>query len=627
MNIGWEDRARSVVRWIARYRAFAVLVVAICVIVALPTSGRGGGSGVSSGTAGAGSAGVRAPAGAASSTGAQDGGTGGIPAPAGAVSSAAGLPSASEVGTGATGGGGTSGGAPPQAATAAPGGAGMDSPAALAAPNCDPATKRVRLPAQYAPPCVVPWPGTADNGGTTSPGVSGKAITVVVILDDTASNQEQASAQAYEQAAAVYAHVDQLWGRKVNLVFFEQGNGSAGGDPDEVQQNALALEAENYHPFAVITIGYPTLEHNLVNHRIVTLANTVGIEDAQAANGYLWATELGASEAGIYTAADYVQKRLLGRPAQWAGDATYRAKTRTFGLIYPDNADPKVFNQYFASKGIHLVDEEPYAVNNLADAAEQWSTITARLHSDGVTTVLDGVDAINNVQLTDQAANQLYDPEWFMLGLNGIDVSTFARLDNQSEWSHAFGVGQVAPQPRDGGWGQKLWNWYYGPGTAWPTSCCGIAGPRGMMGQLSMLFSGIQLAGPELTPQSFAQALFSDPPAGGAACGCVTLEQVSFGRWGGAPPGFTDYHAFDDFTELYWDPNAVGPDEVTGAEGKGMYRYLDGGRRYALGTWPVGPPAAFNPAGTITLNDLATAPSRDRPPQYPCSGCPSGAGG
>ena len=148
-----------------------------------------------------------------------------------------------------------------------------------------------------------------------------------------------------------------------------------------------------------------------------------------------------------------------------------------------------------------------------------------------------------------------------------------------------------------------------------------------MMGQLSMLYEGIQLAGPALTPASFTQGLFSDPPAGGAACGCVTLEQVSFGHWGGVPPGLTDYYAFDDFVELWWDPSAVGPDEVTGAEGKGMYRYVAAGKRYALGTWPTGPPAAFDPRGTMTLNELATAPAPDRPPTYACAGCPGGAAG
>lgn len=53
-------------------------------------------------------------------------------------------------------------------------------------------------------------------------------------------------------------------------------------------------------------------------------------------------------------------------------------------------------------------------------------------------------------------------------------------------------------------------------------------------------------------------------------------------------------------TELWWDPNASGPDEIQ-RQGKGLYRYTDGGKRYLPGKWPKQPSTALDPAGMVTI--------------------------
>ena len=45
-----------------------------------------------------------------------------------------------------------------------------------------------------------------------------------------------------------------------------------------------------------------------------------------------------------------------------------------------------------------------------------------------------------------------------------------------------------------------------------------------------------------------------------------------------------DYYGIDDFTEVWWDPTATGPDEIR-KEGTGMCRFVDGGKRYLPGEW------------------------------------------
>ena len=67
-------------------------------------------------------------------------------------------------------------------------------------------------------------------------------------------------------------------------------------------------------------------------------------------------------------------------------------------------------------------------------------------------------------------------------------------------------------------------------------------------------------------------------------------------------------------TELWWDATTTGPDE-SGSGGVGMYRYVDGGRRYFPGQQPAAETAAFNRSGTVTVYD--EPPPSDTPPSYP----------
>ena len=41
----------------------------------------------------------------------------------------------------------------------------------------------------------------------------------------------------------------------------------------------------------------------------------------------------------------------------------------------------------------------------------------------------------------------------------------------------------------------------------------------------------------------------------------------------------------DDQTEVWWDADAEGVDE-TGKDAKGLWTYVDGGKRYLPGEWP-----------------------------------------
>ena len=64
-------------------------------------------------------------------------------------------------------------------------------------------------------------------------------------------------------------------------------------------------------------------------------------------------------------------------------------------------------------------------------------------------------------------------------------------------------------------------------------------------------------------------------------------------------------------TEIFWDPQAVGEDEV-GNRAPGMYRYVAGGKRYLPGQHPTTEPNVFKNEGAADrVRELARS-SRSR---------------
>jgi len=89
--------------------------------------------------------------------------------------------------------------------------------------------------------------------------------------------------------------------------------------------------------------------------------------------------------------------------------------------------------------------------------------------------------------------------------------------------------------------------------------------------QFYMLALGIQMAGPNLTPETFERGMFAYPGGSGPR-----------GYWHFAPG---DYTTTDDFREIWWDPN-----RISGQNNKqGAWAQLGGGKRYSPSTVPRGP--------------------------------------
>lgn len=605
---------------LARYRPYLVLVACVLVVVLLP-SVRHAATGASPWVSAAGSGTTRAgvgPAGAGTANGVSGqesssalSGTGSGGADAGSLPTGG---PASQPGTAGPSSGGTASGQ-----VTAPTGAGIGTASALAAADCDRSRGRIRISFIYAPPCVVPWPKGADNGGATSAGVTGDTIKIVGIYAGQTAAQNQQEAASWADYVTMFEHLFRTWGRHVETVYYTPTG------TDDASQHADAIAIADMHPFAAIGLGelnQDTLAADLAARHIVVCCYTaITLARAKSLAPYLWGSILPSPEGYELNFAQYVCQRLLGYKAQWAGEADYQIEPRKFGLLYPDTWDLGVFQSAFSKCGGKLTDSYVYAYESSQYAAyqERAQTVVTHMKADGVTTVLDAGGLVFDPITTKTATSQEWFPEWVMAGTGGQDLDVVGRLDDQTQWRHAFGlasfpVGGDPPLPLD-----YLYHWYWGSNRGTDNSTVAEAA--------NLLYWGIHDAGPALTPFSFRDGLFALPPSGGAATGGVMSEQVSFGNHGYWP--WADYNQGDDFAEVWWDPTAQGKDVLTCstgacAEGVGKYRYMNGGQRHTALGWPKGQPAFFNTAGTALW--YTSYQPGDAPPPYPCVGCPSQTG-
>jgi hypothetical protein len=309
---------------------------------------------------------------------------------------------------------------------------------------------------------------------------------------------------------------------------------------------------------------------------------------------YAWGALMSSTQGYVHRA-DYITERLAGQPAEFAGDEELASQEREFAVVYYETTDGAYeagidfFEERLAEGGVELADRIPYVLD-LARAQEDATTIVARLKDAGVTSVIFAGDPAFPVYLTDAATQQDYRPEWIVTGSTGTDTATAARLYDQEQWAHAFGISfnpvRVDPDVADAEDTEtNLAAWFHGEElSSYPN-----------IFDFGRLFVGIQLAGPELTPETFRDGLFSFEPTSGHP----TTYAVSFGD--GTWP-FVDYTAADDVTEVWWDPDATGEDEV-GNDGQGLYRYAEEGRRYLPGELAESTATPFDEAGTVTLLD------------------------
>lgn len=497
--------------------------------------------------------------------------------------------------------------------------------------RCDPDTGRIMLPSVYAVPCVPAW--TGDNGGATSKGVTAEEIVVAYYVPgpqdllglaeslgvfDDASMRTKLLEDLVAMANATY----QTYGRRVVIKAF-QGTGD-GKNPAQARADARRV-AEDLGAFA--SIGGPTqslaYQEELARRGVLCLACSPSAPDSlyQELAPYSWAV-LASPDQILQGVLDFGVANLFGRPAVHAGDPAFRDRTRTIGVVHYDQ-DPPIYDDLTArltERYEAMGAEADLILSYLLDTnttAQQAQGIVGRLKADQITTVVFAGDPFMLMDLVNAAGRQDYRPEWVITGTVFTDTTAVGRLIvDQEQWAHAFGASSSpargAPEQSET-W--RLYKWFHGKDPEARKSLQ-VTGPV-----VQLLFTGIHLAGPDLTPETFAGGMFRYPPSGGGP----TTPQISYGDHGIFDQ--LDFVGIDDFTVVWWDPDLVGPSEQQ-VEGPGMWRYPLGGRRFLMAD-----PAEMDDG--LLFQDLPDSPGvlteipeSDRTPDYPPPpGAPAATGG
>jgi len=484
-------------------------------------------------------------------------------------------------------------------------------------PNCDTDRGLVAIPTIYAAPCVEPFEG--DNGGATATGVTEDEILVVRYETDPAVDPIGASlvratgvetnpATAFDTAenfAAIFGEYYETYGRTVR---FEEFLGSGPSDDEEAARSD-AIKIADKKPFAVI--GGPLQSSSVFASElakagvvcVATCAQSLPDEVTEPYQGLLFQTGPTPNQAAAM-AGELISKMAGPGPAELAGDPALQEADRRYALVHYNTeagthtAVAEALGDSLADNGIELSADIEYILDPAA-IQEDARTLIARLESEEITTVVFYGDPLMPKALTDEATIQDYRPEWILGPSLLADTAVFGRSFDQTQWGNGFGIGLTPLRGEDevaDAW--ILHDWAYGqepPNNAYSAILPGVRS----------IFTGIHLAGAELTPESFRDGMFRAPVSGGYP----TRAQLSYGSQGVWGDDVVDYGGSEDAAVVWWDPDAEGTDE-TGQQGRGLYRYANGGERYTIGNFPDTAEDAglFDEANSLTI-------AEDLPPE------------
>lgn len=496
-------------------------------------------------------------------------------------------------------------------------------------PRCDVERQTIATPDPFSVECMAPFEG--DNGGATARGVTADSIDIVwwiaqdtdpilnyltsaIVNDDTNADD----IDTMENLIVMFETYYETYGRKVNLIPFE-GSG-ASNDINAAIADAVTI-AEDYDPFMVW--GGPALTNafaqELHSRDIACFSCVVGQthEYFEENDGLAYGVGKSGEQLNIHVA-EYIGKRLAGDPAIHAGDESLHDVERVFGRVWITTGEgSERANEQFESEldsyGVSLAASRNYELDP-STLQEASAAIIAAMKEAGVTSVIFSGDPIAPRELTQEATAQNYFPEWVVTGSVLVDTTAFARSYDQEQWANAFGVSNLSARvQRENGGIHSLYTWFHGEAPRADDNI-GVISPTAQT-----FYSFLQLVGPDLTYEGFREAIFSGVPGTGES---VTSPALSWGNEGFWPADLEpDYHGVDDTTEIWWDPDETGLDEID-TEGTGMWRFVDGGNRYFPGEWPETQPNVFTDEGTVTIYP-------ERPPieAYPDDYVPLPAGG
>jgi hypothetical protein len=450
-----------------------------------------------------------------------------------------------------------------------------------------------QLGISYAMPPCVDWKPGANNGGATARGVTADKIilsrfrgisdpaTEAALIAAGANDTEETTNRVIEALRRYYNHHYETYGREVVIV---EVQASGESDNDEAMRADAVRIADEVKAFA--NVGGPTvLAQELAARGVPCMCTTSLSQQFYLENPPMIFSDLPTGEEYFSHTAEYVQKRLWGKPAKWAGDPAMVPQTRKIGLVYFEGsgkANPyyQLAHQHFlkevAERKLSLVADVGYVMET-SEAPDIAASVIAKLRSSGASTVIFSGDPLFPIFLTKEATRQQYFPEWVMMGTALTDTTFFGRTYDPAQWAHAFGISPLPVfwEREEGSPGYR--EVHHGMQMAHGDEGVALNVTRS---PYNLFFRGVHMAGPNLTPDTFVQGMFAYPPTGGSPANPML-------RYTRESPT-----SYEDFTEVWWDPQRASVDE-TGKTAAGSLMKSNQGTRYTLGKWPAGTATVF----------------------------------
>lgn len=433
-----------------------------------------------------------------------------------------------------------------------------------------------------SPPCVNFWEG--DNGGSTAKGVTRDEIRI-------AANKYLAP-----KAAALAAHFNkryQFYGRKLRVVPV-----SSYDDPKLV---AVAAD-EEADAFAVLVTSYDNGSGRLDQRDFQREAARRGMITASGSSIYgtndlyrelaPYAWTYGPTFDQLQTnLGRFVCSSLADKTAQFAGNEL-KTKPRKFSVMVSKPIAGPVeigaLRDELARCRTGVTSTIEIDVFTDDDASHVAGTM-ARWQEDEVTTVLllAPSDEVTQYMLKLPSS---FEPEWVIGGVasheNEAQWGVIAPANYRRSLFGAFSLNKLLPRADTPSW----WAYQEGPGyETGPSSSYDPAADfetNNLYHSLLLLASGIQSAGPNLTPERFAAGLrnarFPNPAAGGSP---YYQAHVDFGAG--------DFSLIDDSSVVWWNDTA--PSYGGGGFTKqGGWCYVGRGSRFDR-EWPDVSGRLFDP--------------------------------
>lgn len=426
-----------------------------------------------------------------------------------------------------------------------------------------------------SPPCVPYFEG--DNGGATYRGVTRDTITLAIPSSDQRAN---ADLEAY------FNKRYEFYGRRLRLV-------PGGGGETCAQRKSAAVAADTQLKVfggldAFSGNGGNCFQTEMARRQLISALSYVqfGENELLSLQPYLWQYSMSFDKL-LRAVGEMYCARLAGGKAEYSPDPFYKASARKLGLVLQNglrdtDIDLAPIDRALAVCGASVALKERLSSNDDPGLAnpDRAQAAMAKFKANGITTVLNLSIAFLSQYVSSAADGQQYYPEWIFTTYGSLDTNTAIKVfwPQASERQSIIGL-TVMPPMRP--WTEETS--YQAVKEVDPavdpaadTSFLQNLTPQ--YRTLLVVASGIQMAGPNLTPQTFASALqrtkFPYPPDDPTKAGNV---------------GFAGDHSMtEDLAEFWWSETAKSPLGYVSDGSVGAVCYLDGGNRRRLGSWPNG---------------------------------------